>query len=343
MHKLWLHSVRTYLKLGMFFYFKKIKIFNEENIPKNESVLILCNHQNALLDPLIIATEGNRFFHFLTRAGVFKKSFVDTILRSLQMLPVYRVRDGWNNLTKNNSIFSTCSELLRNDEAVVIFPEGSHNLARRVRPLSKGFTRIIFETLQKYPDTDLKLLPVGLNFVKPKEFGDSVSIYFGKTLNAKDYISNFDNGDVVKLKNAIHKEISKLTTHIPSEEYDETLNRLEALHVDFLKPKVVNACIASDFKDCKSKSKPKGNVFRAFFKFLLKLVLFGPYLLWSKVIKPKIVEEEFTSTFRFAVALTLVPLWLIFIGVVLSLFFGWSIGLGFMVSVLVLELLAVKI
>ena len=342
MQKLWLHCVRGYLKLGMFFYFKKIKVFNAENLPKDESVLILCNHQNALLDPLIIATEGNRFFHFLTRAGVFKKSFVDNILRSLQMLPVYRIRDGWSNLTKNNSIFETCSELLKNKQAVVIFPEGSHNLARRVRPLSKGFTRIIFETLEKNPETDLKLLPVGLNYIKPTEFGDSVSIYFGNVIDAKNYISDFDNESIVNLKQVVHNEISKLTTHIPVDNYDETISKLEALNVDFLDPKGVNACIESNFNACHPKSSSNLNSLRSVFKFLLKLVLFGPYMVWSRFLKPKIVEEEFISTFRFAVALTLVPLWIIVIGVILSLFFGWMVGVGFIVSILILELLAVK-
>ena len=343
MHKLWLHSVRAYLKLGMFFYFKKIQVFNADNVPKDKAVLILSNHQNALLDALLIATKCGRFVFYLTRASVFKKSVVDKLLRSLQMLPVYRIRDGWSNLSKNNSIFTTCSELLNNGEGVVIFPEGSHNLNRTVRPFSKGFTRIVFETLQNYPEIDLKLLPVGLNFVKAKEFGDSVSIYFGKTMDAQDYALNFDNVNVVLLKQDVHSEISKLTTHIPNDEYDETLQSLDSLNVNYLNPILVNDCIASGFKKCQSKAKPKENVFSKFFQIVLKLVLFGPYLVWSKLLKPKIVEEEFTSTFRFAVALTLVPLWLIVIGVVLSLFFGWMIGIGFIASVLLIDLLAVKI
>lgn len=343
MHKLWLLSVRGYLKLGLFFYFKKIQIFNADKVPKDKAVLILSNHQNALLDALLIATKCGRFVFYLTRASVFKKSFVDKLLRSLQMLPVYRMRDGWSNITKNNSIFSNCADLLSKNEGVVIFPEGNHNLKRTVRPFSKGFTRIVFETLQNYPELDLKLLPVGLNFVKPKEFGDSVAIYFGNTLDAQQYASNFDNENVLKLKEDVHNEISKLTTHIPGDDYHETIEALDNLNVDYLNPDLVNACHTSDFKHCESSSKPNLNGLRSVLKFLLKLVLFGPYLVWKKVLKPKIEEVEFISTFRFAVALTLVPIWLISIGLVLSVFFGWMVGVGFIASVLLLDLLAVKI
>ncbi|MBT8394467.1 MAG: glycerol acyltransferase [Flavobacteriaceae bacterium] len=326
----------------MFFYFKKIEVHHVENVPKDKSVLILSNHQNALLDALLIATKCGRFVHYLTRASVFKKSFVDTLLRSLQMLPVYRVRDGWNNLSKNNPIFETCSELLSKNEGVVIFPEGSHNLNRTVRPLSKGFTRIIFETLKKYPETDLQLVPVGLNFIKAKEWEDSVSIYFGEPIKAKNYITDYTNADVLALKQVVHSNISELTTHIPSDDYDTILNRLEELNVNFLDPVRTNKCIASNFEECIVNKRNSFSVFKSVLKFLLKILLIGPYLIWSYYAKPKIVEIEFMSTFRFAVALTLVPIWLIFFGVLFLFLFGWMAGVGFVVFVLLVELLLIK-
>ncbi len=179
MKKIWLHSVRAYIKLGLFFYFKKIKVVNANNIPKNKPVLFLSNHQNALLDALLIAVKCERFSYFLTRASVFKKPIISKLLKSLCMLPVYRIRDGWSTITNNHSIFNSCTSLLHQNEAVVIFPEGNHSLNRTVRPLSKGFTRIVFETLEKYPDKDLQLIPVGLNFMNAEYFPDSESMYFG--------------------------------------------------------------------------------------------------------------------------------------------------------------------
>ena len=91
----------------MFFYFKRIHVHNVENVPKDKPVLLLANHQNALLDALLIATKCGRFSYFLTRAAVFKKSFIGKILKSLQMLPVYRVRDGWSTISNNNAIFES--------------------------------------------------------------------------------------------------------------------------------------------------------------------------------------------------------------------------------------------
>jgi 1-acyl-sn-glycerol-3-phosphate acyltransferase len=327
----------------MFFYFRRIEIHDVQNVPKNKPVLLLSNHQNALLDALLIAIKCGRSSYFLTRAGVFKKPLVAKILDSLQMLPVYRIRDGWGNLTNNTAVFERCSKLLKTGECIVIFPEGNHNLKRTVRPLSKGFTRIVFDTLEKYPELDLQLLPVGLNFKEAKAFPDSTSIYFGKPIDAKQYISGNKNEDVINLKSKIQSEISQLTSHIPKAHYQETLSKLESLNADFLKPKAVNACIESGFTSCEF-SKTKTHTFiRSVFKALLVIVFILPFLVWKYLVKPKIKEIEFLSTFRFALAITIAPLWLIICFIVFAMIFGWLAALSYLFLSLCVALLAVKV
>ena len=343
MKKLWVHIVRTYLKLGFFFYYKKIKVVDVKNIPKHKPVLFLSNHQNALLDAFLIATKCERFCYFLTRAAVFKKPIVSKLLKSLQMLPVYRIRDGWSNLSNNNSIFDSCTKILHQNKVVVIFPEGNHNLKRTVRPLSKGFTRIVFDTLEKYPETDLQLIPVGVNYINAKNFADSTSIYFGKAIEAKSFVSGNKNEDVVNLKKSIQLEMSKLTTHIPSESYKDTLQKLDALNVDYLNPKAVNKCIANNFQACEKKLISNLKWFRSLLKGLLILNILPPYLIWKFVAQPKIKELEFTATFRFAIAVTLVPFYLIIMFFVLAVLFSTIIGLAYVLFVLILALLAVKL
>ncbi|WP_341215960.1 lysophospholipid acyltransferase family protein [uncultured Wocania sp.] len=327
----------------MFFYFKKTKTYGIKNVSKSKPILLLSNHQNALLDALLIATKCGRFSYFLTRAAVFKKALVSKILNSLQMLPVYRVRDGWSNISNNNAIFETCTSLLNKNKAIVIFPEGSHNLKRTVRPLSKGFTRIVFDTLEKYPETDLQLIPVGLNFENAEKFPDSVSMYFGKSISAKDFISENRNEDVAKLKVRVQSEISKLTTHIPSDNYYETIKTLNNLQVDYLNPKTVNDCIINHFKNCKTNRKPKIKGIRLFFKGFLILNILLPYLLWKFIVQPKIDEVEFVSTFRFAIAITLVPFYILIMGISLLFLFSFKLALIYVISVLIISLLAVKL
>jgi len=341
--KLWIHTVRGYIKLGLFFYFKKIEVLNSDSIPKTQPVLILGNHQNALLDALIIATTNKRFAFFLTRASVFNNPVISNILKSLNMIPVFRIRDGWNNLTNNNAVFQSCAELINNNEAIAIFPEGNHNLKRMVRPLSKGFTRIVFDALDKNPDLNLQLVPVGLNYQKPEHFGDSVSVIYGNPKAVNQFISDDRNESVIKLKTTIFNDLTRLTTHIPSDNYVKTLKKLEKGNVDFLKPDSVNHCISTNFENCNSVNKNRFSTVKLFFKTLLILMLFVPYIIWKFAIQPKVKEKEFMATFRFAIAITLVPAFILIIMLVLANVFSFTIAFLYLFMVLLLELSAVKL
>ena len=343
MKYLWLHSMRAYIKLGLFFYYKKIEVRNAEMIPKDQPVLFLANHQNALLDALLIAIKNGRLSYFLTRASVFNNSLVSKLLKSYQLIPVYRVRDGWGNLSKNNSVFTQSSKLLSENNAIVIFPEGSHNLKRTIRTLSKGFTRIIFETLERYPTTRINIVPVGLNFQNATQFADSTLINFGKSIQVNAEILENKHESVLQLKNAISNQLQQLTTHIEEINYDATIKKLYDLNADFTKPEDVNECIANQFEDCKVRKKPKQNILKRSAKLVLIVCLIVPYLIWKKVAQPKIKELEFTSTFRFAVALTLVPLFILLVMIILGSIYSMSIAFLYLLIVIVLQLLAVKL
>ncbi|GGG59528.1 lysophospholipid acyltransferase family protein [Bizionia arctica] len=343
MKKIWLHTVRIYLTIGLFFYYKKLVVVKESKMPKNKPLIFLSNHQNALIDALLIATTSGRFSYFLTRASVFNKPLVSKLLHSVNMLPVYRVRDGWNTISNNNAIFKRCTEELKNNEVVALFPEGNHHKNRSVRSLSKGFTRIIFETLSAYPDLDLELVPIGINYKEISAFGDSVSLYYGKPIPAKSLVSDFSNEEIVSLRQSIQEKIKGLTTHIDFDVYPETIEKLNALNVDFLNPKEVNKCIQSNFELCESKPKQTKNLFKKFFIGLLILNLFVPFIVWKYYVKPTIKEVEFVATARFAIAITLVPFWILICCLIIGFSFGFVFGLAYVMCVLLIALLSVKL
>ena len=336
---LWLYSLRFYLRLGLFFYFRTFKVVGKENIPADKSLLVLGNHQSALIDPLLLAVVFPQFAYYLTRAAVFKKNIVRMLLNSVNMLPVFRIRDGWSNLTNNNPVFEKCRELLHEKRTIVIFPEGSHNLRRTVRPLSKGFTRIVLDTLEAYPDTDMYLLPVGFNYENAVNFPDSASVYFGKPIRTANLLMGNIHENVITLKNTVHYELTKLTTHIPAENYDEQLSKLKSLNADFLNPVEVNACLQNE-NDCFKREVSKNRL--ELLKPLVYLNLLFPVAIWRLFVKPKIKEAEFVATFRFAIAVVLIPLWLLVITCVLLAYFGSLVaGIYLLVSIL-LMLLYVK-
>lgn len=79
------------------------------------------------------------------------------------------------------------------------------------------------------------------------------------------------------------------------------------------------------------------------FKLLLIINVFPPYLVWKFIAEPKVKELEFLSTFRFAIAITLVPIYLIITTIVLGALMTPIIALYYFMFVILISLLTVKL
>jgi 1-acyl-sn-glycerol-3-phosphate acyltransferase len=332
---IWYNFIRLLIKIGLFFYSKRIKVSGKNNIPKKGAVLFAINHPNGLIDPLIATTNIKRDNYYLVRAASFKKPLVKKILGSLNLMPIYRMRDGASQLGKNQEIFESCFDIFKRGETLMIFPEGSHNKKRTIRPLSKGFTRIVFGALQKYPDLDIKIIPVGLTYQNVSYYPTKVSLNFGKPISANDfYHPEKPNNSVIQLKNEVNLQLQKLSVHIKDDEnYESTLAKLNDAQVDFTNVDMVNKMILSG--NIPEKKTAKLNLLKPLF-YLIIVNSFIPFLIWKKVSK-KIDETEFIDTFRFTFNKVTLPLFYSIQTYIISLLLGWNVArIYFLVSVLLI-------
>ena len=329
--KLGYNLARLWVRISLYSYFGKIRVSGLENVPANKPVLFLPNHQNALLDVLLIGIDCNRSPWFLTRSDVFKNNTLTAIFDFLQMIPIYRIRDGRDSLKNNQAVFNRCSDLLSKGEAVLMFPEANHNLRRRVRPLSKGFTRILFKTLQQQSDIDVQIVPVGLNYREAVAFPDQVAVYFGPPISAKKlYNIDDERGSIEKMKKTVSDQLKLLTTHIEDvSSYDETVLNLENSGIEFLNPNETNVKLKNlGAVDIKTATTRKFGLFSQLAKGLFTIINLPLVLVWRSFVKPKVPEPEFMGTFRFAFALFGYPTYYLFLFIVLSIFFSPLMGLA---------------
>ncbi len=335
MKQLGYYFLKIWVKLALFCYYKKIKVVGMEHVPLDKPVLFLSNHQNALMDVLLIATSVKKNPWFITRADVFRGKFIKSLFRFLLMIPIYRIRDGKSNLHKNMAIFDQCGELLQANASIVLFPEANHSLQRRVRPLSKGFTRIIENALEKDPNLELQLVPVGQNYAYPTQAGDSATLCFGSPISVQECKDSLD------LKQRVFENLTRLTTHFPETEYNEIIRKMGQEGECYLNPEEANATIA---KGVFSPMGPKKRNLAPKILRLLFLLWNLPWIfLWRIGLKPKVPEPEFMATFRLGFVLLTYPLF--YAGLLTVLWNIYSADLAF-VAVLahtVVNLVLVKI
>jgi 1-acyl-sn-glycerol-3-phosphate acyltransferase len=344
LRKLWYNVVRIYVKIGLFFLFKRKSVYGKENIPKKGAVIFIGNHQNALIDAIVVPTTNDRNSHFLTRASAFKIGLVDQILRSLNMIPIYRMRDGVRTLEKNFVVFEQCVEILKQEKAIQIFAEGEHHLDRRVQPLKKGFARIILGTLQKYPDLPIFIVPVGINYDSHLNFPSSTSIYYGKPILANPFI-DIKNPDLKfkEITNQVSIALKNLTLHVAdSLNYDEIILRLETMGVDYLNPIAANKMVENMDTIPSTAIVKKENInWFAPIYLLAKLNSVFPLLIW-KYIKPKIKDVVFTNTYRFVLITTLFPLFYLVQTAIFYLIFDLKVAVIYFLGSILLGIISTK-
>ena len=230
------HAFYQYVRLIFFQYYSRVEVNGVKNIPRKEPVILAPNHQNALMDALIVLYSGPQDVVFLARADIFRKKVLAFILNSLKMLPVFRQRDGTGELGKNQEIFDITVDVLNQNHFICLMPEGSHGDRRRLRPLVKGIFRIAFKAQEPHGNRPyVKILPTGLDLGHYIKHNQTLLINYGEPIEVSDYWEQYLENParaINALKDRLTAEMKPLMIHIGSEEFYEAVMGLRTLFND---------------------------------------------------------------------------------------------------------------
>lgn len=186
------HFIKPIVTLALWLFYRKIYVSNAQHVPKNKPVVLAANHPTGFIEPCILACYLEPSLHFLVRGDLFKNPFYIRLMRSLNLLPLYRAKDRGLAFVKTNlETFDFCYQALSEKKTVLILAEGSAEHEKRLRPLKKGTGRLAFGTLEKYPILeDVYIVPVGVNYTYAEKPRSEVMIDFGQAILAKDYLKD---------------------------------------------------------------------------------------------------------------------------------------------------------
>lgn len=190
-------------------YFTNFRVVGKENIPKDGAILFSPNHQNALIDPLLVGTTAGKSIHSLTRSDVFGGP-LQWVLDAMQTIPVYRIRDGYSQLKNNTAVFERCYSLLANKENVMMFSEGKHHDQYYLLQLSKGSARLAVEAQKRAPKHPIYLQPVGINYGNHLHPRHDCVVVYGTPIKVNDFISIYTAHPakgINALRDALQKEM----------------------------------------------------------------------------------------------------------------------------------------
>ncbi len=198
-----------------------------DRLPRDRPVLIVANHGNGFVDPVVVAGVLGRLPRFLAKAALWKVAVARPFLWLAGVLPVYRSADG-DRSSDNASVFEACHHELAQRATVAIFPEGTTGDRAGLDRVKSGAARIALGALPTAPD--VVIVPIGMAFESTIETRSRAVVMFGEPIEVAKYAgAGLDNvgqpirADAAALTDRITEALERVSPQFASLDERETL------------------------------------------------------------------------------------------------------------------------
>jgi len=216
-------------------FYRKVDVVGSKDVPNTGPIVFTPNHQNALMDALLVLCTKDRQPVFVARADIFKKPLIINILHFLRILPIYRKRDGGISSENNQDTFDLIIKVLHGELSVGIMPEGTHNEIKRLRMLQKGVFRLAMLAQEKHGSNPMvKIVPVGIEYTSTNKFRSDVMVSFGKVIEVSDFYDLYVENQAKAFKqmqDVLMEKMRKGMIDIANEQYYSEIDFLRVMYL----------------------------------------------------------------------------------------------------------------
>jgi glycerol-3-phosphate O-acyltransferase / dihydroxyacetone phosphate acyltransferase len=182
---MWLLPVfSTVSRLATSVYYR-VTVSGESQIPGTGPALLVANHPNSLLDPMLVVAVAGRPVRFLAKAPLFSDRKIGWAVRASGSIPVYRRIDDAAQSDKNVDMFRAVYDALASGSAVGIFPEGISHSEPAIAPLKTGAARIALGGYDRIGHT-FPIVPVGMVLAHKEIFRSDAYLVTGPAIAWED-------------------------------------------------------------------------------------------------------------------------------------------------------------
>jgi len=175
--------------IALHWFYGDIRVVGKDRIPATGPLLIAVNHQNALVDSLIVGWVVPRTMAMTAKATLSDNPLTALIFRILHVVPLRRVSDEIKDSnripidrSRNREAFSEIVDLLRRGGAILIFPEGKSHNEFGLEPLKTGLARLALQARDEGSIREIRILPLGLVFEDKGTPGSVVGARIGEAI-----------------------------------------------------------------------------------------------------------------------------------------------------------------
>ncbi|MEP7347967.1 MAG: 1-acyl-sn-glycerol-3-phosphate acyltransferase, partial [Gemmatimonadaceae bacterium] len=211
---MWLLPVLSTVARAAAFVYYRISYAGDE-VPRRGSLLLVANHPNTLLDPLLVVAAARRPVRFLAKAPLFEDARTAWAVKAAGAIPVYRRHDEGTQMDRNADAFRAVYGVLAGGGAVGIFPEGISHNAPAIAPLKTGAARIALGAAARIGKS-FPIVPVGMVMREKDIFGSQALAVRGAPVVWDDLAQRAsDDAEAVRLlTNRIDDALRAVTVNL---------------------------------------------------------------------------------------------------------------------------------
>jgi 1-acyl-sn-glycerol-3-phosphate acyltransferase len=210
--------VAMVLRCAVHIFFREIEIVGAEKLPRGVPLVLVANHVNGIVDPLLVGLLRLRA-RFLAKSTLWKNPVIRPLLSLTGAIPVYRRQDPGADASRNTDSFERCHAALAQGDVIALFPEGKSHSEAALAPLKTGAARIVLETAAKHPSLGIRVVPVGLSFDAKALFRSRAVVRVGEPIDpaAERGVYGMDEWAAVRrLTGRIAAALEAVTVNYPS-------------------------------------------------------------------------------------------------------------------------------
>ena len=121
-------------------FYPSMPVSHRERLPAHGPAIVVANHPNGLLDPLVLRVALGLPLRFLGKSTFWGSPVTRFAMNQLRVLPAYRAHEA--DARKNEETFAQCRDHLRVGGWLALFPEGKSHSETTLQPLKTGAARI---------------------------------------------------------------------------------------------------------------------------------------------------------------------------------------------------------
>lgn len=190
-------------------------VLSGESVPATGPALLVANHPNSLLDPVLVAAGARRPVRFLAKAPLFTDAKVGFLVRGSGSIPVYRQQDDPGRMTQNRDMFQAVHDALAGGSAVGLFPEGISHSYSSISELKTGAARIALGAALQIGG-EFPLVPIGLVPERKAQFRSQMLVVVGEPVEWGDLAARGaeDRDAVRELTERIEEGLRRVTVNL---------------------------------------------------------------------------------------------------------------------------------